>query len=143
MSRGYTLFEVLIVLAIIALVLAAVPIMAGRRAGPEVRAAAIEVAAAMREARSEAIARFEPVAFQLDVESRAYRVGSGGSAKTLPPALELALYTARKELAGETAGGIRFFPDGSATGGRVTLSEDGQRYVVTVDWLTGAVAVER
>lgn len=143
MSRGYTLFEVLVVLAIVGLVLAAVPMLAGRRAGPEVRAAAIEVASAMREARSEAISRFQPVAFQLDVDARAYRVGSGGSAKPLPSTLDLALYTARSELAGETAGGIRFFPDGSATGGRVTLSEDGQRYVVSVDWLTGAVAVER
>lgn len=143
MSRGYTLFEVLVVLAIVGLVLAAVPMLAGRRAGPEARAAAIEVASAMREARSEAIARFQPVTFQLDVEARAYRIGSSGPVRSLPAALELALYTARSELAGETAGSIRFFPDGSATGGRVTLSESGQRFVVAVDWLTGAVAVER
>lgn len=143
MSRGYTLFEVLVVLAIIGLVLAAVPMISGRRSGPEVRAAAIEIASSMREARSEAITRFRPVAFQLDVDARTYRVGDGGSAQPLPRTLELALYTARSELASETAGGIRFFPDGSATGGRITVSEDGQRYVVSVDWLTGAVAVER
>ena len=143
MSRGYTLFEVLVVLAIIGLVLAAVPMIAGRRSGPEVRAAAIEIASSMREARSEAITRFRPVAFQLDVDARTYRVGDGGSVQPLPRTLELALYTARSELASKTAGGIRFFPDGSATGGRITVSEDGQRYVVSVDWLTGAVAVER
>lgn len=143
MSRGYTLFEILVVLAIVGLVLAAVPMLAGRRAGPEVRAAAIEIASAMREARGDAITRFQPIAFQLDVEGRAYRVGSDGPVRPLSGELELALYTARSELASETAGGIRFFPDGSATGGRVTLTQDGQRYVVAVDWLTGAVAVER
>lgn len=143
MSRGYTLFEVLVALAIIGVVLAAIPMLSGRRAGPETRAAAIEIATAMREARSDAITRFEPVAFQLDVEGRAYRVGSAGPVRRLPPGLELALYTARSELSGETAGSIRFFPDGSATGGRVTLTQDGQQYVVAVDWLTGAVAVER
>lgn len=143
MSRGYTLLEVLVVLAIVGLVLAAVPMLAGRRSGPEVRAAAVEIASAMRAARGDAIARFEPVAFRLDVDGRSYRIGRNGPVHTLSRNLELALYTARSELAGETSGGIRFFPDGSATGGRVTLTQDGQRYVVAVDWLTGAVVVEQ
>ena len=37
---------------------------------------------------------------------------------------------------------IRFFPDGSATGGRVRLARDNRQYVVVVDWLTGSVSLE-
>lgn len=141
MPRGYTLFEVLVVLAIIGLVMASVPLLSGR-SGPEARAASIEIASALRKARGSAIARFEPVTFQLDLDNRTYRVGSDGAIASLDAGLALELYTARSELVADRVGGIRFYPDGSATGGRVTLARDGQRYVVAVDWLTGAVSVE-
>ena len=144
MSRGYTLMEVLVTLTIIGMVLAAIPLMAGGpRPGAQARAAAIELASALRQTRSGAIAGFHDEVFYLDTERRVYRVGGGGSEKALPEDLTLSLYTARSELAGENAGRIRFFPDGSATGGRVTLAAGAHRYVVAVDWLTGMVEVER
>ncbi len=142
MSRGYTLFEVLLALAIIGLVLASVPLISGAgRPGPEARAAAHEVAAALRGARSEAIVRFQPVTFLLDVDERWYRVGAAAAPHNLPEELELSLYTANSELLDASRGAIRFFPDGSATGGKVALSGGGHDYQVTVDWLTGAIAV--
>ena len=51
------------------------------------------------------------------------------------------LFTARSEQLSEKGGAIRFFPDGSSTGGRITLSIDSMRYLVNVDWLTGRVKV--
>jgi general secretion pathway protein H len=136
--------EVLVVLAIIGMVLAAVPLMAGGpRPGAEARAAAVELASALRQTRSGAIAGFHDEVFYLDTERRVYRVGAGGDEIPLPETLTLSLYTARSELEGENAGRIRFFPDGSATGGRVTLASGGHGYEVTVDWLTGVVGMER
>ncbi len=38
-------------------------------------------------------------------------------------------------------GGIRFYPDGSSTGGRVTLSLEGLQMRVDVEWLTGRVRI--
>lgn len=144
MSRGYTLMEVMVALAIVGMVLAAVPMMmGGPRPGAEVRAAAIELASALRRTRSEAITGFRAEVFYLDIERRAYRVGSAGKETVLPENLAVSLYTARSELADENAGRIRFFPDGSATGGRVTLAIGGHSYVVAVDWLTGAVELEQ
>lgn len=143
MSRGYTLMEVLVVLAIIGLVLAAVPLMVvGSRPGAESRAAAIEVASALRQTRGNAIAGFRSEVFILDTEGHSYRVGAAGPQKSLPEEMALSLYTARSELQDEGAGRIRFFPDGSATGGRVTLALDNRQYVVAVDWLTGSVSLE-
>lgn len=143
MSRGYTLMEVLVVLAIVGLVLAAIPLMAGdRRPGAETRAAAIEVASALRQARSRAVAQFRSEVFILDTEKHSYRIGADGPEKTLPEVLSLSLFTARSELEDEGTGRIRFFADGSATGGRVTLARDNRQYVVAVDWLTGSVALE-
>jgi hypothetical protein len=39
-------------------------------------------------------------------------------------------------------GQIRFFPDGSSTGGRIGLSRNDRRAAVAVDWLTGLVSVD-
>lgn len=144
MSRGYTLFEILVVLAIVGIVLVAVPLMAGDpRPGAETRAAAVELASALRQTRGDAIARFRSETFVLDTERRTYRAGASGHETALAKHLSLSLYTARSELVDEKTGRIRFYPDGSATGGRVTLAGAGHEYVVAVDWLTGAVSVER
>jgi general secretion pathway protein H len=136
--------ELLVALAIMGLVLAAVPLMRGQP-GPEARtrAAALEVASALRETRGMAVSSFKSEVFQLDTEHRTYRAGSEGRERSLPDGLAVSLHTARSELEGETSGRIRFFPDGSATGGRVILATDGRQYVVAVDWLTGLVEVER
>jgi general secretion pathway protein H len=142
-SRGYTLLELLVAFAVMGLVLASVPmIVATARPGPTARVAAEELAAALRLARGEAIRRYAPATVLLDVERRVYR-GADGGEQALAEDLDLKFVTARSELAGDTAGQIRFFPDGSATGGKITISEGGQSYIVNVDWLTGAVDVER
>jgi len=141
---GFTLLELLLVLAVLALlaglVVAYLPSGSTRT---EVVASAREVAAGLRRARGAAIAGNAPVAFVLDVKNRSYRVGTEAPVR-LAGDITLTLDTARSELAGEAAGGIRFFPDGSATGGRISLRGGGERAVValvTVDWVTGRVDV--
>ena len=142
-SRGYTLLELLVTFAVIGLVLAAVPMMVvSARPGATVRAAAEDMASALRLTRGEAIGRYGPAVFLLDVEERVYR-GADGKEHLLDEDLDLNFVTARSELAGEKAGQIRFFPDGSATGGRITVGDGRRSYVVSVDWLTGTVDVER
>ena len=51
------------------------------------------------------------------------------------------LNTARSELTSETAGGIRFYPDGGSTGGNVRLEANGRIYRVNVTWLTGEASM--
>ncbi len=129
-------------LAVMGLVLASIPMIAATaRPGPEARAAAQEIASALRLARGEAILRYKPAVLFLDVEQRLYRVADGKE-RALDESLGFKFVTARSELAGAAAGHIRFFPDGSSTGGRITVTGSGRSYVVTVDWLTGAVEVE-
>jgi general secretion pathway protein H len=36
---------------------------------------------------------------------------------------------------------IRFFPDGSSTGGRITLRSGRREWHVNVSWLTGAISI--
>ena len=56
--------------------------------------------------------------------------------------LELKLYTAQSEIVDDRRGAIRFYPDGSSTGGRVTVAAGERRLLVDVDWLTGRVSIK-
>ena len=41
----------------------------------------------------------------------------------------------------DKVGAIRFYPDGSSTGGRITVASGERKYLVDVDWLTGRVSI--
>jgi general secretion pathway protein H len=139
-AKGFTLLELLVVLALVALALTLVPPMFSRGVpGAELKAAARQVAAGLNEGRSRAIAGNAQVAVTVDVEGHSLRVGEA-AARALPAALSLTLVTAESERLDEHRGRIRFFPDGGSTGGRVSLSLGDRTYDVTVDWLTGRVS---
>lgn len=139
---GFTLLELLVVLGVLALVIAiALPHVPRRAEAAAVRAAASSVADGLRESRGLAIRGNGPVLFSLDVAARRWTIQGGRSAE-LPQELALALETDRRLLQSREAGAIRFFGDGSATGGRIVLSRGGVRATVTIDWLTGRVAVD-
>jgi general secretion pathway protein H len=45
------------------------------------------------------------------------------------------------ETSGNHLGSIRFFPDGSSTGGSISLASGRETHTVVVDWLTGRVRI--
>jgi general secretion pathway protein H len=139
---GFTLLETLVALALIAVLLAvAVPALI-TPTGVQLRSAAHTVASGLRQARLEAIRQQRPIALQVDVEARTLQLEGKGRTRELPRELELELFTAQREMIEPQRGGIRFYPDGSSTGGQVTLTLDGLSTRVVVEWLTGRVRVE-
>ena len=139
---GFTLIELLVVLLIMGALLSLAPAAFHRLApGIEMKAAAREVAGQLREARSLAIRDNRETVVIFDTEAKLYRIGTGTRAHELGQALSLSLVTATSERLDDTTGRIRFFPDGTSTGGRVTLSRDERKFDITVDWLTGQVAI--
>jgi general secretion pathway protein H len=141
-ERGFTLLELLVVLAIIGTVLAFVPgFMLRGQPGLDVDVAARAIADALRQAHSQAVLQNRDQLFALDVEERLFRIGGQRAPVQMDKDIEVTFQTARSEVMSETIGQIRFFPDGSATGGRIGLTLDGRRVEVVVDWLTGLVSV--
>lgn len=141
-ARGFTLFEMVAVLAVLALVLALVPpLLGGSRAKAELLASARAVAAGLRDTRSLAMAQDRSEVFALDVAAGSFRAAGKQAPRALPQGVRVSLLTTTGERISDTAAGIRFFPDGSSTGGRVSLVRDGRAVEVAVDWLTGRIAL--
>ena len=138
---GFTLIELLVVFAILGLALV---LIVGYRPpwsrGLGLHATAAELAAGLRLARSEASLRNRPVEFDLDAAGHRYRVGNA-EAKQLPADLSIELLTIAGEARKAGDGDIRFNPDGSSTGGRISLIDGQRKVAVGVDWLTGRVSV--
>jgi general secretion pathway protein H len=140
--QGFTLIELLVVLAIMAMVLLiAMPPVLSVIPKMEAKSGAREVAAALREARSRAILSNSEVVFSIDIAGHVFSVSGDKQTHALPRDVQLSLYTAQQELLADTVGNIRFFPDGSSTGGSVGLSSAKSSYNVTVNWVTGNVEI--
>ncbi len=142
-SRGFTLLELLLVLVIASAGYAlVVRFTSAGVSGAELKSAARAVAAGLRDARGTAIATQEAAALTVDLERRTIEVTGRDRPRALPERLELKLYTAQSEIVDEKRGAIRFYPDGSSTGGRVTVAAGERRFLVDVDWLTGRVSIK-
>lgn len=140
-TRGFTLVEVLAVVALIALALTVVSVSIGTGlSGARVKAASRDLVAALRYTRGQAIVKREQRTLSVDVEQRRYRA-EGRDWVELPKDMTMKLYTARSELEEEGVGRIRFYPDGSSTGGYIDLVRDDDTWRVEVLWLTGEVSV--
>ncbi len=142
-ARGFTLIELLVVLTVIALLATlATPMIQRAVPGVEIKTAAEGLRSELRLARSAAIRDNRETWLSIDVETGAYRRNSAARVRTVPPAIRLTLLTARREQIDATQGRIRFFPDGTSTGGAVRLRRDARSYEVAVDWFDGRVSID-
>lgn len=142
-QRGFTLVEILVVMMVMLFVYGlASPLFSSGVSGTEMKAAARQLAAGLRKARSTAISTRLETALSLDVEQRHFGISGDKQVYRLPSKADLSLLTAQSELSSEKIGSIRFYPDGSSTGGRITIAGANRKYLVDVDWLTGRVVIQ-
>ena len=140
--RGFTLLEVLVVLALLAMIYALVPPMVNIGGSTaELKAGARQVAAGLRKARSQAIVSRDEATLTLDVEARNFWLSGEGKPRSLPRQAEIGVFTSQGEVVDAATAAIRFYTDGSSTGGRVTLAMGERKLHVDVDWLTGQVEI--
>ena len=141
-QAGVTLLELLIVVALMAIIAAlVVPMFGGPVSTSELRATARQLAAGLRLARSEAVSERRETFLVVDVAGKRFKIDREAREHALPSKVDLKLFTAQNDLVSENVGSIRFYPDGGSNGGRITLGSGDRKYEVDVDWLTGRVAI--
>lgn len=138
---GFTLPELLVALAIIAAAVAiAFPLSGSASTSAALRASAHDLVAAARLARISAMQSGHSNALILDQQSGTYWVPGVVPPRSLkgPFRLELSEGRANRRLAADR---IVFEPDGTSSGGTVTLITRGQRIAIDVDWVAGSARV--
>lgn len=141
-QRGFTLLELLVVLVLAATLMAiAPPLISKAIPGTELKSTTRQIASGLRFARNHAIATRQETRLVVDIENRQFEVTGRARVYAIPQSLDIELFTAQIETESESRGGIRFFPTGGSTGGRVTVAYKGRAFLIDVDWLTGKVRI--
>lgn len=156
-SKGFTLVEMLVVLAVMALIIAIVPpFLGGGHSRAELATTTRAIEAALRETRSLAVRQGRTQSFLVDAASGSYRGGDKDRTRHVPSGIRLSLFTAADGPPASDDGGdapaeqkpreappaIRFFADGSSTGGGIHLRQGARQSDIVVDWLTGRLSLE-
>jgi general secretion pathway protein H len=137
---GFTLVELLVVLGIIALVIGLAPSIFAGLPGFRLRSAADEMATTMRDLHEEAIRRQVTTELVLDPATRVYRTSSVPDGRRLPPVVTGVAFSTQALRPQDPLARIRFYADGTASGGTIRLNHEGLTASVTVEWLTGRVS---
>jgi general secretion pathway protein H len=136
-TAGFTLVELLVVLAILGMAMAiALPRLLQPSPALQLDAAVRALIGAMRSTRSAAIAQNKELVFVLDVNSRSF-ASPVAREQALPRDAQMALKIAEPERESPSRGGIRFYPDGSASGGEIVLNLKDKEGRICIHWLTG------
>ena len=141
-ERGFTLLEMVCVIALIAMIAAVLlPFLPRHTSRSRLQAYALEAATLLKADRYSAIRRRADVSTLVDAPSRAIRSGATSQIVRIPDDVRfdaLLPQTCRQRAALST---ISFFADGMSCGGSIALSRLDTAYEIRVNWLTGRVEI--
>jgi len=149
-ESGFSLLELMVVMAILALGLSVIPLaFGGRSEAAAVSNTAREISSALRNTRSAALAHSRNQDFVFDLGGRVFQT-EGGVSRTIPVGASIAVEVPQSMMSGDFAI-VRFFPDGSSTGALITADVETNELstgpslaeTIRVDWLSGRVSRDR
>ena len=141
-EHGFTLLEMVCVLAIIALLAAVLlPFIPRETSRSRLQAYALQAATLLKSDRNAAISHGTSVATLVDAAGRAIRSGASGATLRIPDDVRfdaLLPQTCRRQAALST---ISFFGNGTSCGGTIALTRLDTGYEIRVNWLTGRIEI--
>ena len=135
-AAGFTLLELMVVLAILGLVVAIVPAnLMNATGGQALKADVRALISSMHYARTRAISSNASVALIVDPRTRQLSIDGRQQVGTLSNTTSLGMMN--------QATAVQFHPDGGSSGGEFLLSYGRDEYRISINWLTGAVSATR
>jgi general secretion pathway protein H len=139
---GFTLLELIVVLFIVVLGFSVVGInLSSGNDATKLKVAARDIVSALRFARGQALISHQETTVTLDLAENTYTVSGRDKVYSIDKVIDVTVVTAQNEIT-EGLGSIRFFADGSSTGGRVTLERDKTAWKIDINWLTGQIELD-
>lgn len=139
---GFTLIEIVCVLAIIALLAAILlPEIPRGTSRSRLEGYALEIATLLKADRNAAIRQRAATATEIDAAARSVRSGASARAVRVPNDVQFDAALARRCNQREAGSTIVFFASGMSCGGVIALTRLGVGYQIRVNWLTGGVEI--
>lgn len=141
-NSGFTLLELIIVLSIVVLGFGTVAVnMSAGNDSMELKAAARDLSSGLRFVRSQAMITHQTTTLEFNLTDNTYVLVGQNKTYNIPEDIDVTVKTAQNELDDGVAK-LRFFPDGSSIGGRITLEKNKHSEEININWLTGHVNIE-
>lgn len=148
--RGFTLLELMVVLAIVSLLAAAIGGSAGSFLSTmEYRETVRELLSAAKKARLQSRSQGKPIDLVIDPTGNRFALTDQAGKlesedyQSLAQDLSIGLVFAAEVSPGANMGAIRFYPEGGSSGGEITIERpSGAGTRLVVDWLIGEVQQE-
>jgi len=141
-EAGFTLVEMVCVIAIIAMLAAILlPHISRATSRPRLEGYAVETASLLKADRTAAMRRRVAIATQVDASERYLRSGSTGRVLRVPDDVTFSATLPIRCNDRPAFSTISFFATGMSCGGTIVLSRLGAVYEIRVNWLTGGIEI--
>ncbi len=142
-EAGFTLVELLAVLTLLSFAVAAFAFRTVNSFDTaDFRALLVNAASGMRAARSDAIRNHHEQVFVINAKQRRMSSPAMNTVLKIPPDVDVTVTAAKSLTMADGATGIKFYADGSSSGGTLDIAWNARKYAINVNWLTGNVALD-
>lgn len=140
--RGFTLIELTVVLLIVVLGFSVMGtnISSGNKS-TQLKAVVRDLASALRYARGQALISHQQVVVSINLAENSYQISNRDKVYQFSDEIDVTVVIAQDELKDDEVAQLRFYADGSCSGGRLTLEWDEMVATVDINWLTGKVGI--
>jgi general secretion pathway protein H len=141
-AQGFTLIELTVVLLIVVLGFSVIGsnISSGSQSS-QLKALSRDLASALRYARGQALISHDEISVAINLAENTYHISNRTKVYHFSDEIDVTLVIAQDEFKGDEIGQLRFYADGSSSGGRITLEWGERQNKIDVNWLSGNVRI--